>query len=663
MRSIHGACLIALLFAATVNLGLAAVARAESDVLAWDPPTGLTLSFDPSKDTTGATGSAILRNPSPFPLAVTLRLVGGDDLEALSLTPARFAMKPASAMQVDLRIPGAEALVGVKGSIVAEGLPPSSNIGVGPAVVGFEIVGTDTKPTKMLAEPASVTMTVDRCAPSFLVGVFEFVRPGWAADCLVGDRTSAPVTVHGIGDLSGAPDTWDLSGEDGVLELSISKPVAADSAEPVPTTSTQPSAAPQASASAEQTPSPAPALLIQVVHPGPAGKYAGDIPTSVGVKDTPTIPTTVHVQDHVFWPLLAILISALLAYWLVPRRSQARSRDVLIGRLVEIFEETGDRSCLPLGAFPLPQPPAPQPGSTIKPRWPSVPTPTPTPAEKLYTQIVSAGTDEELQRLAKVVEDLAPLVELWRTACTRRTTLQALLDEIQAGPDPIAPGTPILEATADLLDDPDPFETTEGGTAHATALKDQAEAVQMWDQARAVARDAIRVWTALHRAALPADKQAILDSNNPAVVQRTHLLPARDLENLKELEPERRLREQLQTLMTLAEAAHVDVEQVHVEQLDERPRRRLAPRRARRIARPEPAASIGERIKRGDRFQFVCLTVAVALVYLGTIYPGHDFGSSWHYMTAILAGVTGAVAIRWELLPWSRSYRPVLPKP
>ena len=46
------------------------------------------------------------------------------------------------------------------------------------------------------------------------------------------------------------------------------------------------------------------------------------------------------------------------------------------------------------------------------------------------------------------------------------------------------------------------------------------------------------------------------------------------------------------------------------------------------------------------------------LAYFATIYPGQDFGSVWEYVAALTAGTAGQLAINWQLMPWSRSYRP-----
>jgi hypothetical protein len=659
VRSTRAVRSMAVMLGATLQVGVVATALAESDVLAWEPSATVTLTFDATKDPLAAHGSAILRNPSPFNLAIELRLVGGDTVDAVTLDKPPTEIGPGSAMEVDLSIAGTEALIGLKGSIVAEAVAPSSDVAVGPAVVAFEIVGTTVKATKMLAEPASVTMTVDRCVPSFVSGLLESLGLPPLRDCLVywppstwpePDRPTARVAVHGVDALNSAPQRWRLSGDTGVVELALMQA-------PAPIT-------------AAPTASPDHVLLIQVADPGEPGKYSGDIPVAVDTKDTPTIPTTVHVQDHLLWPALAILVGAVAAYLVVPKRDQARSRDVLDARLVEIFEETGDRSCrFPLKAFPVPA--ARQAGDVDRPLWPAIPTDPLTPAEQLHIDIFAATTQERLGDLAKKVDDLAEVVAQWKLACKRHAELTVLFAALTQPRGTMPDDAPIAAATRTLLARTDPFLEKSAATEVAAALKDQADALKLWIRASSVLTHARAIWNALDSRDLPLDARAILDRNNPAALTEGYLSPATDLETIRRLQPERRAREMFVVLRSLEESLRVDriegdesmigaaAAVVGAAEAEVEAAQAAAPAD---LAPPVPSREIRDRIARQDWLQLLAVTGAAAVIYLGTLYPGHDFGSPWHYTTAVLAGMTGAVAIKWDLLPWARLFRPATPK-
>jgi hypothetical protein len=612
-------------------------------------PRGLTLLSEKTQTLTFATASGaverapfvvVVRNDSDETTAVVVRYLGaGAPTVGLVATGPARAPRPTAARLVLIRRGAAD----VGAHDVARLRLEMRRSGTKPAVDGVLVVALAAVPraaplTVSLAdakapdapvgfEQKAVTLKVTRRWGPF-VGVCERAL-AWIAGCprqrLSG--TSTRTAARGVATRS----TLLTSGSGDTLTLKAT-PVAG---------STDP-----------------PQATLAVVDVPRSGRYTGQFVIDPTAKEPKATEVTVGVQDSLLWPLLAVLLGALVGGVLVKRYDVHRGGKLLRASLEDAVEPYRDEkrrtNAVP---EPLRRPrrfyldeTIPDSGR-VYPRWrrtrrrdePLVP--------KLYRQTFAIGDNAELASAAVAIQALVARFGRWQQL---NAAYHVLVAQLQTPPDatpPAPPGTKIRD-DCDFLLDMTAVEPAYDDQAKALAqkLSEQAAVVDVYAAAKAKLPSA--QWAARHPIADPDaiyGNAAPVEARTPADWQTLRYALLRALRLLGHPEGVAAIeRECAAPSNKLLEDIIVD-QRLGFEPLE--PLRRFGRAAVLRFESPEQIRRV---VRRWDWAVFWLVAVLTALGYLLPFYTGKDYGSVEDYLTAFAAGAVIPAAIGWALLPFAR---------
>jgi hypothetical protein len=413
-------------------------------------------------------------------------------------------------------------------------------------------------------------------------------------------------------------------------------------------------------------------LEIDVVSATRPGTYTGTISLDPGIDEGPTIDLTANVAHAPFWPLLTLAAGVLAAYAVVHSRDYRRPRELVTLHL----RRAGEMYAQPIGGCPAEDEPTNWMRGAFRLTGPGVLAAFDAQGDsfgdKAFAEIVDARDADGLAAAEARVRDIESLVRLWRAECSAAQDLQAIVDEHSGEEQQPA----VIARARKLLVVEQPIEWGASGgktltaqaTDHVTALRDQATAIALYEEARKWFERAEKAWDALDGAI--QGKASQIDPIDPApqwAVDRDQhdtlaewqaadvdLLMARKLALYRALqipqEPglERKRFSSEEVTIMLANEASDRARVKHA--------RAALPDHHRVETRPA-AAILGD-LKDFDFRYFLIVALVAVAVYFVTIYPDENFGDRWQYLTAFLAGMAGTVAIDWALLPWFSAYRP-----
>jgi hypothetical protein len=618
---------------------------------------------------TSAAFGVTVRNDSDFggDLAVRLVLNQGNDV-------------PVNSQGVDVNVNGATVKVTLSGGpsarvpprdaarimlrLDAQPLPPQALAGVlvisadssarvtaltVPISIALPKTKTPEPFAKAKVKPASVTLIVRRKWPSFW-------HHSNADRDLVADPSS--VSVEGVASdarISATVRQVDVAGDTGGrgrLEATIP-------AIPAKATSTT--------------------LSVQAKEIAQRGTYETTIELDETAEKSSGLTVKVITGDQWYWPLAALALGALVAYWLTIRgemvrpkrvlqlaltRAQARNnanRDALDkaagtdGKTAETKasgtagEATGAEESKPTVPYEL--------DGLFPDRW-DCNAPSKPDALKLFCAIEDASRQEELDALATDVADIEARVNAWPSVCAKADALKKAADELpkQAHARAIRTASVALITPAEA-DTPSDATTT---NAYMQALDDQVKAVREWLSADALLAEGLRLFSKCGDDA-PAE-------HDPAR-WRPDLNAAKSLQDLQRCQIVRGLCRDVHVLRALVLDRQPDIRarmaapsrSVAGERLDAGERDVLeyvsieAPPPA--LPGPELTKHLVAAIGASDKWTFVITTAVVALAYLVGIYSD-TWGSVVDYLTAFAAGAGVTFATNWKLLPWYSRYSP-----
>ena len=579
------------------------------------------------KDDT-ATFGVTLRNDSKSEQTLTARLlldtgaavpvepkgvdvtVGGQRLKlTLSGPPAPLKVAAHDAARVALQLQAAPVAKGaVSGVLVISG----SDGDVTPLTVPVTLAAAAAKDRfeKSRFEPASITLIVRRRWPSFAPGDDD-------DDDLYGD--SVEVSLKGIaagaetaGETTPVAIAGDTGGR-GRLGVTIS----------------------EVGATAAAT-----TVSVDPEEIDRHGTYETAIPIDPAAEESPTLTVKVLSGDHWFWPLLALIVGAGLAYLNVKLRDKVRPKRVL--QLALTRAQARNKVNMDAAAENGLTPPY-----TLEGRFPSgewdckwrdkfI-------ALRLYCEIDEAKRQERLDTLATQVADLEAQVNAWPSVCAKADALEKATEEVIEKD----PSAAMVKASEALLK-PD-VPTDEASTkAYMESLDAQVEAVREWLNAQALYAEARRLFDALGGGGP--------EEHDPER-WRPDLNAAKSLEDLRRCQVIRGLCRDVHVLRTLVIKAGQAVPEGAPEDAVEFISIKAAPPALRG---PELTRHLIGAIGAADWLMFILTTAVVALVYLAGVYSD-TYGSILEYLTAFAAGAGATFAANWKLLPWYSSYKP--PKP
>jgi hypothetical protein len=299
--------------------------------------------------------------------------------------------------------------------------------------------------------------------------------------------------------------------------------------------------------------------------------------------------------------------------------------------------------------------------------------PTPSPSassQKGSDPIDQARTQETLNGYIVQIAAITAQAEGWKPTCEKAAALKKAL---VAFADPPQRARRMVAHANDLLQPDGPPADADAIAALQKELDDQAAAIALWRRLDDLAAEAQRLYDDLQRRPqLDADERHRLERHNPQALRDAYLEQVETLEDLRDWRVGDRLREHIRVLSAL-DAANPAVAPTGPG------RRGVAPagigseafQAAALVAEtlPDPRELEAEVARRGaaqflagiarrDKVDFAGSLLIAAVVFLATIYPGDDFGSTWDYVQAFAAGAGGTLVVNWALLPWYRSYRP-----
>lgn len=402
-----------------------------------------------------------------------------------------------------------------------------------------------------------------------------------------------------------------------------------------------------------------------------SGKYTGELVLAPAASGAPQValPITVNAQDLILWPWATLGLGVIAAWLFSKRRDQSRPPGVLLAAIMRIDERYRD---IRRGTSDDPDCPPPCTYESVFPsRGAGYPTAAAcralslaaraalTEAERLYCDIQTAGTNEELEERRTAVNDLAARVADWKPT---RDAARDLCEALKTAEREIVDGAdvPILATSRELLRPASPRSAAEA-EALLERLASQAEAVARYITGWRLVVEARLPYAALfaRRDEFTPDERARLVQNDPDEAYRTWLRPARTLEDVVAGDSIPRLRELRRFLRNLDKAypAPQLAGEPPVEPAGMMPGEfPLPPSIAATRDRRDAEEIIGS-VRRDDRIEFVFTAVVLSLAFILTQYTGKNFGSWEQYLTVFLAGAAGTTAINWALLPWYRSYR------
>lgn len=512
-----------------------------------------------------------------------------------------------------------------------------------PAVDGVLVISLDSAPA---AAPVTVSLA-DAKAPDAPVGFEQkqvalkvtrrwgpFVGVcgrllAWAGDCPLQrlSRTSTRAAARGVSSRS----TLLTSGSGDTLTLKAT-PVAG---------STDP-----------------PEAKLEVVDVPRPGKYTGQFVIDPTAKEPKAAEVTVDVQDSLIWPLLAVLLGALVGGVLVKRYDVYRGGKLLRASLEDAVEpyrnekrranDVEEEFRRP-GRFYLVNA-VPESGR-VYPRWRRTPRREERLVPKLYRQTYAIGDNAQLASTAVAVKRLADRFARWQQLNAAYHALVARLKTPPQGTSPAPAGTKI-RSDADFLLDMTAVEPADDDEAKLLAerLSEQAAVVEIY--AAAKAKVPSPAWATQYAI---ADPDAIY-AQAPAVEARTlagwHALRYELLRALRLLAHPQGVAA-IQRECAAGSNKGLDQiligERFGIEPLE--PLRRFGRAAVLHFETPEQIRRV---VRRWDWAVFALVSALTALAYLLPFYTGKDYGSLEDYLTAFAAGAIVPTAISWALLPFAR---------
>jgi hypothetical protein len=563
-----------------------------------------------------------------------------DGFAVTSIKPARI--EAASISQLAIRV-----MAGPNADSKFSGLLILTADGVAPLIIAAATPKAESPFASARAEPASITVTIDRKLPSFWP--FSEQTTEWL---YIGHPPELGFLVSGITPLDAAAspvETRLSSDTGGRLQVAISG---------LSTTSKTVEA------------------RLAIKSLGRAGKYSGDISVASDESEAPKIALTVNVEDLFVWPLAALLLGVCLAFWFSWQRGAHRQRSLLTKHLSEVRDRylaQRDSDCSALrsrrwmrNTFRI----EPGPNNTIFDAT------GPTLADQAYGKVIGSKTAEALKDAERLVRDLDALVSVWADICRAATRLGGLVRRSRSK----GPSSPVLNRARQLLGRRSGFKTAASAEEFLKELIDQAAAIELYQHALDMYELAIASWSELR----PGEKEDLAE-NDPEVYWETDADGLETREQFEKADPA---------------AALAEINRKLLARLRNRPdavaRLMSFARDGDRFLAPQPEGPVAfswllqtvnhfaseharqsvdvayrpiehrttQQILTDMRILdlidfFASGGIAVAL-FLITLYPDKNFGTGWQYLGAILAGAGGTLVINWQLLPWFRSYS--LPK-
>ncbi len=426
---------------------------------------------------------------------------------------------------------------------------------------------------------------------------------------------------------------------------------------------------------------------LRVTETDGAGEYTGklSLPAEDG-KAAEALDVTLRVQDRWWFPLIVLLLGALLGGGGSRWYELHRGRELLKAELkrgVAAYGEAQEKASGVAGLKTLDE----EIGDTTS--WPSwlkcrFGTDKPTAgARKLYCQVSTARTAEDLEDAKRAVDALLGKINRWRQLDHALRQLKVAVAAAQRTNDaPAADGQTVL----DQDEIPLPADDA-ASTSLATAIEGQAAAIVLYDQALPLWQQIAERYDELDpndRAAFARYNPAQIYDRHTSMEARSVRTTARLLEQLRiALAGLRRIEKELPLVVDadlggfmFGIAPDYDVDA----RLDLLMRRGLSATEKARLFRVPvlsgvfslvPGAlahlrpvdvrtpdQIVSDVRALDWVVFFVTMIVTTAVYMVGLYVGKSFGSWNDYVAAFGAGFLGQLAVNWALFPLARSYLP-----
>ena len=396
------------------------------------------------------------------------------------------------------------------------------------------------------------------------------------------------------------------------------------------------------------------------------GKYSGSLVLDPNAKDKQTLAVTVESQDALIWPLIVLLLGALVGGVLTRRYEITRGARLLGSSLTdaiapylaarahqdeprpshfyleELLARPGSGESDAAAQQPRPRPfGGPQMPSEIVPR--------------LYWRTFGIDTTEALTNLAADIKQTTDRFARWARLDTAAQALKRELAFLDRVDPPRVDAERLVDLTADEpADDADT-------AARVAKMSDQARVLEIY---QLVARRFDRAkqqepgWAARHPSVDPARiyaAAAAIDLRTPgqSAQLRLDLVRAERLLMYPDRLPDESRTdhspEDWRDLENVIGPRRVAVEG---EGLGSRLLPHFAAPLVLRFQSPE---QVRRAVREWDWVVFWSLSALTALAYLLPLYVGKDYGSLTDYIGAFVVGATVPAAISWAIIPYARA--------
>jgi hypothetical protein len=646
----------ALVVAATLVGGAGAAEPSPGLVLVSAKTATATFAAVKGKGYQEASLSAIVRNESGRPVTLSLRYLGaGVPAAGRGSTPAKTVSKPNQAPSPNpTALPAAGEV-----TLVADaplGAAPGETVrvayqlrrrGTKPALDGvlvIAIAGAQRSPSLTVAladakaptaavgfEQKQVTLAVTRKLGP-LPGLCHWLAGLTHSSC-PRQRLSGTSTVVAARGANGQKAL--LGAANGASVTVIAQPVVGRPATALP-----------------------PRATVEVSDVTRVGKYSGQLAIDPTAKELKATDVTVDVQDSLIWPLLVILLGALVGGVLVKRYDGYRGGKLLRASIAETVEPyriakdnaSDDEFARPqrfyLGAT-LPISGSPYPHFGRRGFWHSG-AEAEVPALYRATRHLSRGA--AVTALAIRVKALAERFGRWGQL---DRGYRALVASLRASDLPEPGEGDLIRLDSDFLLDMTGVEPADAAEANALAdmLVQQAAVIDVY---RACEKEMpSEQWRLAHPAVDPKAIYAAQESPAKRSPTQWHLLRFELLRALRVLSHPETCNAYAAAVNEDAGAGEAMLRGVEIENFAfEREARELGRSVVLHFNSPAHLRSV---VRRFDWGVFWLVAVLMALAYLLPFYVGKDYGSLTDYLGAFAAGAVVPTAINWALLPFARS--------
>jgi hypothetical protein len=251
----------------------------------------------------------------------------------------------------------------------------------------------------------------------------------------------------------------------------------------------------------------------------------------------------------------------------------------------------------------------------------------------------------------KDIEAFGSLVDSWAQDCKKAMILRDSVTKHRG----LWPDAELFAVADDILAPSKPFADADAAKAKGVALDEHARAVDQFVRAHGYYTEAKKLWGRLE----PGQREALADAN-PDVYWRDVVARLRSLPELQEERVLVELRSRLRRFrIALAAPPEADTERaIEAVRAEDVVGADVAATGAtvRRATKWPEADALKSFMRRIDVLDFLLATVATTAVFTATLYVDKNFGTAWQYLAALVAGISGQLAINWQLLPWFRSY-------